>query len=99
MKKKYVLSEQALDILSTPKGKNILMSFFEVKDRRTIENYLANNVPHSLLMNIHTPDLVRILAPEMTDRMIFRKLTAEEIRKMNSSFLAPLLKHNKNEKD
>ncbi len=85
-------------VLSTPKGKNILMSFFEIKDRRTIENYLANNVPHSLLMNIHITELVRILAPEMTDRMIFRKLTAEEIRKMNSSFIAPILKHGKYEK-
>ena len=50
LKKKYVLSEQALNVLKRPEAKPLLMLFFDIRDRRTINSYLANNVPNSPLM-------------------------------------------------
>jgi lipoate-protein ligase A len=97
MKKKFVLSEQAISVLNSPKGKNKLMDFFDIKDRRTVENYLSNNVPQSILMNIHIADLIRELAPYMTNKMIFRRLTDEEIMKMNSDMIEPLIKNGKDD--
>ena len=91
MKKKFVLSKQAISVLNSPKGKNKLMDFFDIKDRRTVENYLSNNVPQSLFMNIHIADLIREVAPYMTDKMIFRRLSDDEIMKMSNDLIEPLI--------
>lgn len=52
-KKSYVLSEQALNVLKRTEAKVLLMLFFDIRDRRTINSNLANNVPNSPQMNIH----------------------------------------------
>lgn len=83
LKKKYVLSEQALNVLKRPEAKPLLMLFFDIRDRRTINSYLANNVPNSPLMNIHVKEIIQILAPYVPEKAIFRRMTAEEEEALN----------------
>lgn len=40
-------------MLKRTEAKVLLMLFFDIRDRRTINSNLANNVPNSPQMNIH----------------------------------------------
>ena len=96
MEKNYfVLTDAALNVLNSPKGKNKLMDFFEIKDRRTVENYLANNVPQGLFVNRNIGKVIRQIAPDMTDKKIFRSLTDEELRRMREDSLTAMIEKKK----
>ena len=83
IKKKYVLTDEALNVLKRPEAKPLLMMFFGIRDRRTINSILSNNVPNSLMMNIHVREIVRILSPSIPESGIFRRLTQEEAEALN----------------
>ena len=83
IKKKYVLTDEALNVLKRPEAKPLLMMFFGIRDRRTINSYLSDNVPSSLLMNIHIKEIVRILSPSIPENCIFRRMTQEEAEALN----------------
>ena len=91
----FVLTDAALNVLNSPKGKNKLMDFFEIKDRRTVENYLANNVPQGLFVNRNIGKVIRQIAPDMTDKKIFRILTDEELRRMREDSLTAMIEKKK----
>ena len=91
----FVLTDAALNVLNSPKGKNKLMDFFEIKDRRTVENYLANNVPQGLFVNRNIGKVIRQIAPDMTDKKIFRFLTDEELRRMREDSLTAMIEKKK----
>ena len=91
----FVLTDAALNVLNSQKGKNKLMDFFEIKDRRTVENYLANNVPQGLFVNRNIGKVIRQIAPDMTDKKIFRILTDEELRRMREDSLTAMIEKKK----
>ena len=98
-KKNLVFSDEAIELLNSPEGKQILMGFFGIKDKRTIETYLSNNVPSCYLLNMNLGDEIRKVIPDMTDKRLFRRETKEEVIKRNNAFAEKLLKRNKNEKN
>ena len=85
MKKKFVLSEQALKVLKKPEVKLKLMVFFGVNDARTLESYLKNNSPDGPLMNYNIRGLIQEYAPFLSDAGIYRKLSMEERDEMNKT--------------
>ena len=100
MKKKiFVLSEEALEVLNSPKGKNRLMEFFGIKDRRTVETHLANNVPSGIFVSKNIGYVIRDIAPDMPEKRIFRILNNEEIKRMTNESFTPFTKKRKDEKN
>ncbi|MBQ3733789.1 MAG: hypothetical protein II859_07500 [Bacteroidales bacterium] len=98
-KKKLVFSDEAIELLNSPEGRQILMGFFGIKDKRTVENYLANNVPSNFLLNMNIGEEIRKHLPNMTDKRLFRKETREEERSRNIAYVEKILNRNRNEKN
>ena len=98
-KKKLVFSDEAIELLNSAEGRQILMSFFGIKDRRTVETCLSNNVPNCYLLNMNLGEEIRKVIPDMTDKRLFRKETKEEEKRRNIAFADKLLKRDKNEKN
>ncbi|MCQ2286837.1 MAG: hypothetical protein MJZ76_08195 [Bacteroidales bacterium] len=84
MKKIYCLTEQALSVLKMPEVKLRLMLFFEVTDARTIESYLAANLPNGPLMNFCVKEIILEYAPYLKDK-IYRRLSQEEADALNKT--------------
>lgn len=97
VKKNYVLTEQALKVLKRPDVKPMLMVFFRVRDARTIDSYIANNVPYGPLMNIHVKELLQFLVPDLPEKSIYRRLTPEEEDALNRTM--PEYKQRKRQKE
>ncbi len=85
MKKKFVLSEEAIRVLKMPELKLQLMVFFGVNDARTIETYLKRNLPDGPLMNYNVEGLIVEYAPHMTEATIYRKLSSSERDALNKT--------------
>lgn len=101
MKKKFVLSEEAIRVLKMPELKLQLMVFFGVNDARTVDTYLKNNLPDGPLMNYNICGLIIEYAPHMTDATIYRRLSSSERDALNKTkqFIRQEYKKSKNEKD
>ncbi len=98
-KKRKVFSDAAIELLSSPEGKQLLMAFFGIKDRRTVETHLANNVPSCIFLNLNIGEVIRVLAPDMKDSQLFREETNKEAEKRRSILVGKVSKHDKNEKN
>lgn len=85
MKKKFVLSDEAIKLLNMPELKLQLMVFFGVNDARTIETYLKNNQPEGPLMNYNICGLIIEYAPYMSVSDVYRKLSSKERDEMNKT--------------
>ena len=98
-KKRKVFSDAAIELLNSPEGKQLLMAFFGIKDRRTVETHLANNVPSNFLLNMNIGEEIRKHLPNMTDKRLFRKETREEEKSRNIAYVEKILNRNRNEKN
>ena len=98
-KKRKVFSDAAIELLSSPEGKQLLMAFLGIKDRRTVETHLANNVPSCIFLNLNIGEVIRVLAPDMKDSQLFREETNKEAEKRRSILVGKVSKHDKNEKN
>ena len=85
MKKKTCLSKQALEVLKTRELKLQLMVFFELKDVRTVENYILENAPNGPLMNVWVRDLIHDYAPFLKEKDIYRPLKVSEEAALNKT--------------
>ena len=86
MRKKFlVVSEQAIRVLKRPESKAKMLLFFGVKDMRTIDSYLANNVPQGQIVNPNLLEIVREHAPEFQEKNFFERVSMAEIAKKNKS--------------
>ena len=63
------------------------MAFFGIKDRRTVETHLANNVTSCIFLNLNIGEVIRIIAPDMKNSQLFREETLEEAEKRRSSLV------------
>jgi hypothetical protein len=95
MRKYFCLSKTALELLQKQELKLQLMLFFEVKDARTIETYINENVPNGPLMNICVRELIHEYAPFLNEKDIYRRLTDEELDELNKTKQEIRIKHQK----
>lgn len=98
-KKRIVFSDAAIELLNSPEGKQLLMAFFGIKDRRTVETHLANNVPSCIFLNLNIGEVIRIIAPDMKNSQLFREETLEEAEKRRNSLVGKSIKTKNNEKN
>ena len=99
MRKYYCLSKIALELLQKQELKLQLMLFFEVKDARTIETYINENVPNGPLMNVCVRELIHEYAPFLNEKDIYRRMTEEEVDELNKTKQEIRLKHEKASKN
>ena len=100
MRKKFlVVSEQALRVLNRPESKAKMLIFFGVKDMRTIDSYLANNVPQGQIVNPNLLEIVREHSPEFPEKNFFERVSMAELAKRNKSKKKVSKKHKKHEKN
>lgn len=100
MRKKFlVVSEQAMRVLKRPESKAKMLIFFGVKDMRTIDSYLANNVPQGQIVNPNLLAIVREHAPDFQEKNFFERVSMAEVVKKNKSKKGISKKFKRNEKN
>lgn len=100
MRKKFlVVSEQAMRVLKRPESKAKMLIFFGVKDMRTIDSYLANNVPQGQIVNPNLLAIVREHAPDFQEKNFFERVSMAEVVKKNKSKKGISKKSKRNEKN
>ncbi len=62
-----------------------MLIFFGVKDMRTIDSYLATNVPQGQIVKPNIIEIDREQAPEFQEKKFFERVSMAEIAKKKKS--------------
>jgi len=82
MKDLFCLSERAIQVIREPAVKWKILYAIESTDTRTIEKHIKTNFPNSPLMSYNVLAVIREVYPHLKDEDIYRKLTEEDVRRI-----------------